>query len=68
MKRIVVAGILGLMLLAPSGCIAVSAKEVHSGMRYEAVAVGGDKIYVVDKEKLTARRVRIVTADDSCDR
>lgn len=65
MKRIVVAGVLGLILLAHSGCIAVSAKEIHSGMRYEAVAAGAGKIYVVDKEKMTARPVRIVVEAES---
>ena len=60
MKRIVGAGVLGLFLLVQGGCIAVSAKEVNAGMRYEAVAARDGRIYVVDKEELTAREVRIL--------
>jgi hypothetical protein len=65
MRRIVVGGVLGLILLAHSGCIAISAKEYRGAMRYEAVAVGAGKIYLVDKEKMTARRVRIVVEEES---
>ena len=57
MKRVLVAGALGLLALIPAGCIAVS-KEVSSGMRFEAVATSDGRIYVVDKTKLTARPVR----------
>ena len=64
MKRIVIAGVLGLILLAHSGCIAISAKEYRGVMRYEAVAVGAGKIYIVDKEKMTARPVRIVVEEE----
>jgi hypothetical protein len=66
MKRVLVAGVLGLLALIPAGCIAVSAKEVTSGMRYEAVTTPDGKIYVVDKTKLTARPVRTL-ADAKCD-
>jgi len=58
MKRILVAGVLGLLALIPAGCIAISAKEVSNGMRFEAVATPDGEIYVVDKTKLTARPVR----------
>ena len=58
MRRVLAAGILGLLVLVPAGCVAVSAKEVTSGMRFEAVATPDGRIYVVDKTKLTARPVR----------
>ena len=58
MKRVLVTGVLGLLALIPAGCIAISAKEVSSGMRFEAVATPDGEIYVVDKTKLTARPVR----------
>jgi hypothetical protein len=65
MKRILAAGILGLLTLTPTGCIAVSAREVSSGMRLEAVATPDGTIYVVDKTRLTARPVRtLVDAED----
>jgi len=60
MRRVVAGGLLCLSLLGLPGCIAISAREVQSGMRYEAVAIGPGEIYVVDKECLTARRVKIV--------
>ena len=58
MRRALAAGVLGLLVLISGGCIAVSAKEVSSGMRFEAVATADGGIYVVDKAKLTARPVR----------
>jgi len=58
MRRVLAAGVLGLLLLVPAGCVAVSAKEITSGMRFEAVATPDGRIYVVDKTKLTARPVR----------
>ena len=58
MRRALAAGVLGLLVLIPGGCIAVSAKEVSSGMRFEAVATPDGGTYVVDKAKLTARPVR----------
>ena len=64
MRRIICATVFGLILLAQGGCVAVSAKEVNSQMRYEAVAANDGRIYVVDKKKLTARLVRVV---NSCD-
>jgi len=60
MKRVIGTGVLGLFLLVHAGCIAVSAKEVHNGMRYEAVAAPDGAIYVVDKTKRTAREVTIL--------
>ncbi len=60
MRRVIAAGVLGLLVLLPAGCIAVSAKEVSSGMRFEAVATADGGIYVVDKRKLTARPVRML--------
>ena len=67
MRRVAGAGVLGLLLLAQSGCIAVSAKEIHSGMRYEAVAAADGRMYVVDKTKRTAREVRIITCEEGQD-
>jgi hypothetical protein len=64
MKRLIGASALGLFLLIQSGCIAVSAREVHTGMRCEAVAVDG-RIYVVDKVKRTAREVEVL-AEEAC--
>ena len=66
MRRMIVVGLLCLLPLSLTGCIAVSAKEVNAGMRYEAVSTRDGGIYVVDKECLTARRVKIVESDD-CD-
>ena len=66
MKRVIIVGVLGLLALIPTGCIAVSAKEVSSGMRYEAVTTPDGKIYVIDTKKRTARPVRIVV-DADCD-
>jgi len=63
MRRLIAAGGLGLFLLIQSGCIAISAREVHSGMRCEAVPLEG-RIYVVDKTKLTAREVKIYVEED----
>ena len=60
MKRVVVIGVLGLFVLLQAGCIAVSAKEIHDGMRYEAVSAADGNIYVVDKVDRTAREVRIL--------
>lgn len=62
MKRTFVAGLFGLLLVVQSGCIAVSAKEMNTGVRYEAVAVNG-RIYVVDKQTKTARPVAIVAEE-----
>ena len=61
MKRIIGAGVLGLLLLAQTGCIAVSAKEISSATRYEAVAAEDGRIYVVDKKCRTAREVEILS-------
>lgn len=58
MRRVLVAGILGLLVSISGGCIAVSKEEVSSTMRLEAVATPDGRIYVVDKLKLTARPVR----------
>jgi len=52
--------VLGLFLLVQAGCIAVSAKEINRGMRYEAVATADGKVYVVDKLDLTAREVTLL--------
>jgi len=58
--RVVVGALLVSVLgLACGGCMAVSNKEIHTGMRYDAVAVDG-KIYLVDKTRLTAREVSVV--------
>lgn len=64
MRRKVGAGVLGLLLTIQAGCIAISAKEVHSGMRYDAVATADGRLYVVDKEERTAREVRILTRSE----
>lgn len=64
MKRVVAAGLLGLFLLIETGCIAVSAKEVHAGMRYEAVAAADGRLYVVDKTELTAREVTVLPGSE----
>jgi hypothetical protein len=67
MKRVLGLGLLGLLVLAPVGCVAVSAEEVHHGMRYEAVAAADGKLYVVDTEKLTARPVVIMIDAEAVD-
>jgi hypothetical protein len=67
MKRVAVMGALGLLLLLQTGCIAVSAKEIHQGMRYEAVAAADGKIYVVDKVNRTAREVTLLSNMESSD-
>ncbi len=67
MKRVAVMGVLGLFLLLQTGCIAVSAKEIHQGMRYEAVSTMDGSIYVVDKADRTARKVRILERGESAD-
>jgi hypothetical protein len=67
MRRVVRGVVLGLLLVIQSGCIAVSAKEIHSGMRYEAVAGRDGKLYVVDKEDLTAREVTIVVGSEDAE-
>jgi hypothetical protein len=58
------AGVLGLLLVIQAGCIAISAKEVHNGMRYDAVATADGRLYIVDKEKRTAREVRILVGSE----
>ena len=65
MKRALTAGVLGLLLVVQSGCIAISAKEVKAGTRMEAVAVNG-RIYVVDKQTRKAREVKVVN-DEQCE-
>lgn len=67
MKRIVCTGLLASLLLIQTGCIAVSAKEINRGMRYEAVAAADGKVYVVDKKDRTARAVRILTDAELAD-
>ena len=67
MRRIMVGGVLGLLLLVQTGCIAVSAKEISSATRYEAVAGAGGRLYVVDKVDLTAREVRILASEQFTD-
>lgn len=66
MRRVISIFALSLLWLAQTGCIAVSAKEIHSGMRYDAVTTTDGRIYVVDKTELTAREVAILppVADD----
>lgn len=65
MARAVLIGVLVCILTLTSGCIAVSAREIHHGLRYEAVVTPDGTIYVVDTENLSARRVRsIIEADD----
>jgi hypothetical protein len=60
MKRVAALAMLALFVLFQAGCIAVSAKEIHDGMRYEAVSTADGSIYVVDKVDLTARGVCIL--------
>lgn len=62
MKRLATIAALGLFLLLQSGCIAVSAKEMTPGGRYDAVALDG-RIYLVDKKNRTAHPVNVVAND-----
>ena len=64
MIRKIGAGVLGLLLAIQAGCIAISAKEVNTAMRYDAVAAANGRLYVVDKEDRTAREVRILAGSE----
>jgi hypothetical protein len=61
MKRVIAAAATLLIVYSLTGCIAVSAREVRAGARRDVVATPDGKIYVVDKYKLTAIRVRTFT-------
>lgn len=67
MKRLICGGVLGLLLVVQTGCIAISAKEFSSATRYEAVAGAGGRLYVVDKLRRTAREVKIVSDEECAD-
>lgn len=51
-----------LTLLAAAGCVAVSAKDINTGIRYQAVAGANDKVFVVDTEKCVAWPVQMLDA------
>ncbi|MCG3127085.1 MAG: hypothetical protein CHACPFDD_01943 [Phycisphaerae bacterium] len=51
-----------------AGCVAVSAKDINTGMRYQVVAAG-EHIYVVDVRTQTAAPVTMVEEldfEDGC--
>lgn len=58
MKRLTLFTTLALAAGA-AGCVAVSAKDINTGLRYQVVAAG-EHIYVVDVRTQTAAAVTIV--------
>ncbi len=48
------------LLLAATGCVAVSAKDINTGPRYQAVAGPNDQVFIVDTCKSVYWLARIV--------
>lgn len=63
--------VLASLLLAATGCVAVSAKDINTGPRYQAVAGDDNNIFIVDTQKSVAWRAQMVVppppADDCPD-